>query len=357
MKKKSAMRIGAIVFALVLLIGIVTAVGIGSSWFKNKNVRTWFNSWGKNKNGGTVAISSTGEKINAGGEYNMPQAITVMPLAVSKETGQYVPSGEITLIANLSNEFIRGTFEFSSKFTESGTGWETDKNVSDYLQVTPSGSDTVKLKVLAAFGAPIELTATLQGSDSAATCKIDYLKKFVGDITMVAMYNSDGGNPDFGTNNKFVFDCTLGTGTVASEDIALADCSISLTSGFAEEVKKNLKFDITFTERILSGACVPDSEREFSFKNVQFDYSDFIKDFNTFSEQQKNAVYYAWYKGFNDAGGYPNLLMTATAYHTYFGVSVGDNTRAQGATCGTLKGELKGKDIQPDTEFNTNIVF
>lgn len=356
MKKKSTMRTGALVFVLILLIGIITAVGIGSSWFRNWDVRTWYNAWGKNNNGETVALSADGKEINAGGEYAMPKTITFLPLAVSK-TGEYVPGGEITLIASLSNTFIKNKFEFSANFMESGTGWETEKNVSDYLQITPSGSDTVKLKVLAAFGAPIELTATLQGSDSAATCKIDYLKKFVGDILMVSMHNSDGGNPDFGTNNKFVFSCTLQTGTVASEDIVLADCSISLTSGFAEEVKKNLKFDITFTERVLSGACVPDSEREFSFENVQFDYSDFIKDFNTFSEQQKNAVYYAWYKGFNDAGGYPNLLMTVTAYHTYFGVSVGDNTRAQGATCGTLKGELKGKDIQPDTEFNTYVVF
>ena len=305
MKKKSTMRTGALVFVLILLIGIITAVGIGSSWFRNWDVRTWYNAWGKNNNGETVALSADGKEINAGGEYAMPKTITFLPLAVSK-TGEYVPGGEITLIASLSNTFIKNKFEFSANFIESGTGWETEKNVSDYLQITPSGDDTVKIKALQAFGAPIELKATLQGSDNAATCKIDYLKR--PNATWNSLTNPtyifSNGNYDFGVDCYIRTNLDFGTGTVFPSGLEIRNFVAYVNPDFQNAVKKYLTFDIEFKESGFENqtATAYDDTADGNYRfDFQFpDHSMFIKDFENYSEEQKNAIYYAWYKAYQN---------------------------------------------------------
>ena len=37
----------SVIVALFVAAALVIAVGIGSSWFKNWKVKTWFNDWGK----------------------------------------------------------------------------------------------------------------------------------------------------------------------------------------------------------------------------------------------------------------------------------------------------------------------
>ena len=46
MRRSTKNTVLAIV-AFVLVIAIVIACGIGSSWFTNSDIATWFNSWGK----------------------------------------------------------------------------------------------------------------------------------------------------------------------------------------------------------------------------------------------------------------------------------------------------------------------
>ena len=35
------------IIALLVAVALVITAGIGSSWFTNPNISTWFNSWGK----------------------------------------------------------------------------------------------------------------------------------------------------------------------------------------------------------------------------------------------------------------------------------------------------------------------
>ena len=47
MKRKSNGGVIAAIIAVVLAVVLVLVCGIGSSWFTNSDIATWFNSWGK----------------------------------------------------------------------------------------------------------------------------------------------------------------------------------------------------------------------------------------------------------------------------------------------------------------------
>lgn len=65
MKKKTLSVICAILFAGILTL----TAGIGSSWFTNGDIKTWFNSWGKST---TVSDNSNGNKLDNGEVKNPP---------------------------------------------------------------------------------------------------------------------------------------------------------------------------------------------------------------------------------------------------------------------------------------------
>ena len=48
MRRSTKNAIAAVV-AIVLALAIVIACGVGSSWFTNSDIATWFNSWGQRR--------------------------------------------------------------------------------------------------------------------------------------------------------------------------------------------------------------------------------------------------------------------------------------------------------------------
>lgn len=340
--------IGAIVLLIAAVIAIICICN--PSWFEKDEGKTPDKDNSSSKQ--VIAISDTGEKMLAGGTYVMPEAMTIV--AEAPAGSNYAQSGEFTLTANLSNEYINGNFNFTCYFPEGSDDWANSKEASECIEITPITSSSAKVKLLAAFGAPIEIKAQLIGSESFATCRVDYLQRIVdtGRIYITAS--------DFDDEAKIDVSFNYSIGTVKG-DWEFKSAEIALNWNFIEYFEGYLKFEPTYSALELSSEDISSVDKHGNsvvFNFGTWKYSMFIKDFNSYNEQQKNAIYYAWYAAYNDfSGSYDeyNLLVDIDLSYTYHGAVVA-TFNEQDSPFG-LTGFTYGEGISPDVKLNGGTTF
>lgn len=179
---KTKRSLGQRVAAVVAVLLVLAVVGLGSAWATGwaitgeVNPSNWKNT-AEATEPRTVAVTNDGQALTNGCTYDMPAGFTFLSArSVSSETLEYVAGGEITLTAELSNEYINGKFDWSADFANSSSAWAQGKVASYYVGLEPiDGGRQVKLNYLAPFSEQIILTATLQGTESSASCTIDCL--------------------------------------------------------------------------------------------------------------------------------------------------------------------------------------
>lgn len=182
-KKIDAGQIIKVSIILLIVAAIIITCGIGTSWFTNGNMSTWFNSWGK---GSTVEAEkdSDDEKdtsINQGSEMesfifypetnNNQIALFITPLAISAENKAAV-SKEITAIvtSTIKAKQIDWTIESENKET-------SDKDLSEIITVKPTedGAKTAIVSCYSAFEGTMIIKATLRGIGVYGTCKVVFV--------------------------------------------------------------------------------------------------------------------------------------------------------------------------------------
>lgn len=295
----------AVFIALVILAGIVCAAGYGSrdgsgKWFKNADIATWFNSWGKgnvadgkeDNEPAVIAISDIGEKMYSGVSYILPRALTYTSASESKP--EYVENGELTLTAELSNVFIKVEYEWS-------LSWADDETIDDvpgyYVSLDPvkDGSNTATLKLLEPFDKAILVTCSIKdgggGNSNAGTCRLDYLKR-IGGIDCKFKGN------DFGktvvSSKPVSWWCSRGT--VSVDEVLPTSVNIYINGTLRQAIEKNLKFIVQFKPFISDEITVNNENGELYLPDKSYEYSDFIVDFDRFNDSQKQAIYYAYAK-------------------------------------------------------------
>lgn len=353
------------VLILVIVGAIICACGYGSQvngeWFKNPDPLTWFNSWGKgdklpdngetNKNS-LVAVASDGTEMHSGCVYVMPASLAVLSTEVTSSS--YAPESEIIVYASLTNQYIRGYYDYSISFKNSNSNWATGKNVEDYTTIEPVENDerAVKIKFLQPFAEQIQLNATLRGSSKTGVCLIDYIKDCVADNETTFTDITD-----LNDNDSIKIDFYYGVGTVNC-DYYISSVHVNIAENFETKFYSYLTFvpllrnaNISFTDKKAS-IDVNEALLEFYY---QFDYSDFLPEFESYSEAQKQAIYYAWYHASCDlASDTFDIGFNIDCY--YNGQKV---NRIVNVSDGTfdLRGAAMGEGIEPDVTFNTNVIF
>lgn len=371
----------------VLVIAVIAGIVAGVIYL-SKTLTLSEPDEGSKDNGYVIAaISGEGEKLYAGGTYSMPEAMTIV--ADAPKPGEYSPEGEITVTAAVNNAYINGIYDFTYYFIvgsdEYAAKWATGKDAGDYISVIPVSSDSAKVTLLAPFGAPIEIKAQLVGTDSTATCRVDYLHKLaevykfhfseLSDNYFDAYAENDGAAPlDFGNTGKLVTAAWFphrNPSMVTSKAI-ISDCTLSLNSKFVESLKSYLNFDITVKELNVKASANSYKYRDFGddgsykiegyeFEFETLEYSTFIEGFNRFSEQQKQAVYYAWHTAFTNLGYLNNIDMQLnTMQVTYLGIVINeyyDLPADYFVGCAAISGARYGENAVPDSEPNSNVTF
>lgn len=190
------------VVALVLAAAIVVTVGVGSTWFTNWNVKTWFNSWGnteteeESSGAGDETGDETGDESVNGGlvvseaeESGITLLSAVLPVAAYAANGisddaetAYILTATVGEDNNGANTGIDWIIDWEDGSSE----WATGKTVTDYVTVTSAGDDYASSKVaylenLQPFGETIIVTAVARANtDVTASFVLDYAQRLEG---------------------------------------------------------------------------------------------------------------------------------------------------------------------------------
>ena len=188
MKKKAISSI----IALLVAVALVITVGIGSSWFTNPNISTWFNNWGKGEKdneGDTLypnIIDNGGLSVSETTESGISVLSAKFPaeaFAANGISNQAEKAYVLTATVGEDNYAENTAVIWSSAWKNSQSSWAQGKNVSDYVTVTPSGtsymeSKTATLVGLRSFAEQIIITVTVKEKpELTTTCLLDYAQR------------------------------------------------------------------------------------------------------------------------------------------------------------------------------------
>lgn len=335
---------------LLAVVYVITSLAVGMQW----NPLKWANrdnaEQEKPNKTEIIAVSSDGKKLLADNSYAMPQA-----MAFVNKQSTYSKSKEFNVTAELSNQYINGVFDWTVSFVNPSSAWTTGKVAEYYVQATPTkdGSATATIKYISSFNEPINVTATLRGTDKSDSCQIDCVKN----LEMVNVWCDAG---EFDDNLQGGCELEGNTGTVFAQ-YRVKD--IHIYFDFSDDVQKYLKFEINpvynyyfkdeLASEILHVEEQSDNRLQLSYySDSNLAYSAFIENFDAFDEEHKEAIYYAWYRAAQETGYmmiYLNLSLYVNGVDTGLSVNHEKNHK--------IEGYLYGHSVQPNVTLNQNVIF
>lgn len=354
---KTKRSLGQRVAAVVAVLLVLAVVGLGSAWATGwaitgeVNPSNWKNT-AEATEPRTVAVTNDGQALTNGCTYDMPAGFTFLSArSVSSETLEYVAGGEITLTAELSNEYINGKFDWSADFANSSSAWAQGKVASYYVGLEPiDGGRQVKLNYLAPFSEQIILTATLQGTESSASCTIDCLFRIKSVQPSTGWHFTD--YVCLGVTPKYV-----DNGTVKGE-LTFHSIYASIDESFQNKVKSFLNFDIDFKGYYANSFdnSVYDSDENGFYldTNVEITPTLFIKNYETYDEEHQNAICYAWYAANKATNNSNNATYDFAVDYNYNGQFV---EKLEESEIGCCVNAIQYRDLAPSVTLNKNYAF
>ncbi len=351
-----AVLIFIVVLVLIAIIGCGGAYIMGWQMTGEPNPANWSIFKGDNKpDNAVIAVSSDGAELTDGSECATGGGITYFS-ARTLDNQVYIPAGEITLTATLSNEYINGAFDWAATWADPAATWAQDKNPLDYVSVTPTedGSASATLHFLAVFSEQILITSTLRGTTSADTSTVDCVRQAT--ISRPTVCFSDFDDPA-----DYEADVELSDGTVTG-DFTFNAVTTRVTDDFLNAFKNFLTFNVTtktFVSANLPATCLSATYLS-TTSEYYLQYADLIQDFDSYDQAHKEAIYYAWYQAYKLHTN--NVLIDCKITYSYKGVSLttfaeSDYGGASAYALFCIQGSNFGSEIAPNVTLNKNVVF
>ncbi len=357
--KKKGGGIGKVIACLLL----VVIIGLGASWGTGfaltgeANPGNWKKQNSEAVTPNTVAVTNDGQLMESGNVYNMPASgfTFLSARSTSSETTEYVAGGEVTLSAELSNEYINGKIEWSVNFPNPSSAWATGKVADYFISLTPSeDSRQVTLKYLAPFSEQIILTATLQGSESSDTCTIDCLYQ----VTSIVLSEREYYFEDYVCLSMQGYYNEIGT---LKGDYTFKNLYISIDEDFRSQVKNYLKFDIVFKPYVVNSfseliepSFDTDEDGFYLETNEQITPALFIEDFDTYDEAHQNAIKYAWYAAQRATNNSNNAYIDYGTNYNYKGTLI---QSLEESDISFYVSARQYSNLTPSVTLNKNYVF
>lgn len=302
--KKKTSKAPIIAFICVVLAAILVVVAaVGSVGFTKKDVKTWFNNWGKPSDSVSTptetrepwgkAVDDKGNEMNNIATYAMPAAMAFYS-TTSEDVAQssHFSSPEVTVTCSHN-------FEFNNIKVDWEIIYPSGANATDVVDVIPEydGSTKVTLRCNDSFDTTLTLKATLRGNtEKNALCSIDYVKR-------VTSFNSiNVGFNDFGQMGGLTCSPVFGVGSVTGQ-LKVESAFYSISENFQRDIQSYLRFPITFYSQLKGNTYF--DENYCAYDGV-YNYDMFINGFEQYDEAHKNAIYYAWNAAFKN-GGYKDI--------------------------------------------------
>lgn len=169
--------------SITLAAALIITVGVGSSWFTNWQIKTWFNSWGQQK-----PLPDNDNSDNTKGalvdvtEENGIKLMTAQIDSADFEGNGVSPAAEFayTLTAIVNEGALDKSVIWGVSWVNPSSAWADGKSVADYATISPTTPNGLiaTLTVKQAFGEQINVkVASYLDMSVNATCTVDYLKK------------------------------------------------------------------------------------------------------------------------------------------------------------------------------------
>jgi len=164
--------------SITLAAALIITVGVGSSWFTNWQIKTWFNSWGQQK---PLPPDDENLEENSGSSFFVNTDYEASNGLSLRATSYSLSSETFTLrVIKTPTDADASAYDWTVTFANATTGWGAGKNATDYVTVTPSSEDGAEVVVtcLQPFSAEIRITVFLSENPKVygyATC--NYGKK------------------------------------------------------------------------------------------------------------------------------------------------------------------------------------
>ena len=242
--RNSTKNIIVAVVALILAAAIVIACGVGSSWFTNSDIATWFNSWGKGEQ--TEQPDEETPEEEGGMQIGEAEENGIKLMSAKIAAADYAEYGispmaesaqQLTATitpANATNQKV----DWAVEWVNPSSTWANGKTVTDYVTVTPTsdGALTANVECLQAFGEQVKVTVTSrQNTEASATATVDYAKR----ITAINRSKTSGGSVIFSMT-------AAGSSHLISKGEAILDTSSEFVPEYSVGTIDD-EFDFTYT--------------------------------------------------------------------------------------------------------------
>jgi len=214
----------------ILLVVVFFVCAVGSSWFTNGNIKTWFNSWGY---GNPAEYDNQSNVIiTEGGSHGATILCVEIPVTdfAAYNLDEEETESAFTLTLSVTPETAVVTnFTWSAEFVNSNSEWAQGKDINDYYIITPAENNRSAVAACKqAFGEQIRIRVEYDGDSTIfATKMADYVKKIVKYESINGQYQFQEDCGEFGpicTDGTVVY----GVGTIQGN----IDLTVGMTAHF-----------------------------------------------------------------------------------------------------------------------------
>lgn len=357
--------------ALILAAAIVIVCGIGSAvngkWFKNKDVQTWFNSWGQNKDstnkpsgeawGGVV--DGDGNGMNNVATYAMPAAMAFYSeVATNADIAAYSD-----IVVNITASH---NFEYNNVAVDWSAEYASGASAADVLTITPDGDGSLNVAVSCAapFSTQIILKAISRDNPEVfATTTVDYIKRIqnitnvLGSRVGVIYDNLDG------DDNPITFNLGFGEGSKCGE-IFVKDFEMFFYPTFEQYycdrlVNPNVNAIKFYRIGNIAVSLVGDSYFSSPGDVIHWKTSNFIANYDTADSAHKQAVDYALYNAYKqykvNLPTCGNMSIQMTVQVKVNGVVIQEYSANSLVSMCYYSGAVGAENLSPVININSNV--
>lgn len=367
MKKKTFYGI----LALILAAAIVIICGIGSAvngkWFKNKDVQTWFNSWGQNKDSASKpsgeawggVVDGDGNAMNNVATYAMPAAMAFYSeVATNSDIAAYSD-----IVVNITATY---NFEYNNIAVDWSAEYASGASAADVLTITPDGDGSLNVAVSCAapFSTQIILKATSRDNPEVfATTTVDYVKR-IQNITN-ALSNTSGtliiNTSD--DSSRVTFNAEFGEGSKYGEIF------VSRFEMFLHGTMENNYLDrlvnphsYNIKNYVLGNITMSSNDNGFYCSNdevIDWRVSNFIHNYETADSAHKQAVDYALYNAYKqykaDRPTRGNMSIQMTVQVKVNGAVIQEYNAGSLVSMCYYSGAFGAENLSPVININSNV--
>ncbi|MGN0812943.1 MAG: hypothetical protein ACI4MQ_05520 [Candidatus Coproplasma sp.] len=335
-------------FMIVIIIAVVLGVGVmligyvsrndEGKWFSNSDLASWH--WSDNKkdedngNKDENKDENNGNVIITGGNSDSGVSVysAVLPRSAYEANGiSENADTAIKLTATIKPDYAYNKkVAWSVKWQNESAEWAQGKTVTDYVSVDSVGDLEANAICKQAFGEPVEITCTVEGTEIKSICQADYVKK-VTDVNVVSgLTEQEDGTYLWVWNNYEVGENIYGESPAPS--LTFDTVSDSVGTKEADSTKQSVKIEFsselitayapTKTSETYSGLTIDGKELFYTDDSGEgFFYLDMVEWYD-YEDIEIRAGYATFLTKCLSAGVDFNVTVTAGSFTKTFNVNV-----------------------------------